>query len=383
MLKILHGFRYIEIELADLKERFGEIREQASFGAQDYFNDISALQQDDGAQEAKVDIEDSQEKLDLLALTVDTVATHMFTGMINETKAALTRALKLSAEDERQENSKKISEYLIMELKTFLMKCLTIAKKQIPTGTQKSSNEFQYFDIVTNVSRVVHLLRTKFEPHIFSHFGEWLVLRDEVLKQISTFIGELQVELQEGLTLGLKGMTKRVENVLQSQTSSWSALLSKQSPADSSGRTGVGTEPCECLVAVINDQKRFIMASLSGRAQLEYLRAYGSKLYAIFLDYFPTFKVELASAAVLLGDFKRLAESVSDFNVPVVNQKFDILLALANIFTVKATNLPSVMNEGLIGQVDLAIRYKYVECRSDFESAGVEGILSEANIMKP
>ena len=35
------------------------------------------------------------------------------------------------------------------------------------------------------------------------------------------------------------------------------------------------------------------MASLSGHAQLEYLRAYGSKLYSILINYFTAFKVEL------------------------------------------------------------------------------------------
>ena len=99
---------YIDIELSDLRERFAEIREQASYGAQDYFHDLSELQKD--GSDAKEAVEENQDKLDLLALTVDTVATHMFSAMINETKAALTRALKLSTEDERQENSKKISQ---------------------------------------------------------------------------------------------------------------------------------------------------------------------------------------------------------------------------------------------------------------------------------
>jgi len=125
------------------------------------------------------------------------------------------------------------------------------------------------------------------------------------------------------------------------------------------------------------------MASLSGGAQLEYLRAYGSKLYSILLQYFPNFRVELRCAAILLGDFKRLAESVGDFDVPMVNQKFNILLALANIFVVKATNLPLVLQEGAMGQVEMSIKYKYVMCRSDWETAGIQQILTDSNIHPP
>ena len=36
---------YIDIELSDLKERFSEFRQTATYGAQDYFNDLAALQE--------------------------------------------------------------------------------------------------------------------------------------------------------------------------------------------------------------------------------------------------------------------------------------------------------------------------------------------------
>ena len=46
--------------------------------------------------------------------------------------------------------------------------CAGRAEKSIPVGKQKSANEFTYFDIVTNVSAVMRLMRTEFEPHIVS-----------------------------------------------------------------------------------------------------------------------------------------------------------------------------------------------------------------------
>ena len=79
----------------------------------------------------------------------------------------------------------------------------------------------------------------------------------------------------------------------------------------------------------------------------------------------------------------RLAESVSDFDVPMVNQKFNILLALANIFVVKASNLPLVLQEGAIAQVAAALKYKYVMCRSDWETAGIQQLLADSNIHPP
>jgi len=350
--------------MEDLRFNFKMIRDEAASQVQDDVAAESTIRGDGDIGKAAKPRLDAAAK-DLLILG-SIAAEDMFSRMIDETKAALTRAFKLSTEDSRQKNSKDIADELLKELQKILEGSLASAKRAIPNGIQKSTKDFKYFEFVTNVSKAERLLRTDFEPYIASHFRDWHSTREEVIKGIKGLLDMLEYELGEGLCAALDGMTSRISRKLGKDKTKWENSLKSQS---NSTRLGLTSEMCEDVVSIINEQKKFIMAKMSGKSQREYLHAYGSKLYKVLLEHFQNFKINPDCVTQLISDLGRFAECVAEFNVPAIDKKFEVLKAITTIFMVPPNKLPNILNEDPLAKVDPEIKRAFIKKRSDYETA--------------
>jgi len=104
--------------MEDLRFNFKMIRDEAASQVQDDVAAESTIRGDGDIGKAAKPRLDAAAK-DLLILG-SIAAEDMFSRMIDETKAALTRAFKLSTEDSRQKNSKDIADELLKELQKIL-----------------------------------------------------------------------------------------------------------------------------------------------------------------------------------------------------------------------------------------------------------------------
>jgi len=176
----------------------------------------------------------------------------------------------------------------------------------------------------------------------------------------------LEYELGEGLCAALDGMTSRISRKLGKDKTKWENSLKSQS---NSTRLGLTSEMCEDVVSIINEQKKFIMAKMSGKSQREYLHAYGSKLYKVLLEHFQNFKINPDCVTQLISDLGRFAECVAEFNVPAIDKKFEVLKAITTIFMVPPNKLPNILNEDPLAKVDPEIKRAFIKKRSDYETA--------------
>ena len=136
------------------------------------------------------------------------------------------------------------------------------------------------------------------------------------------------------------GMTARIKIEMEKQHDGYAAML-KGAALD------VEVSPyMEAFQRVISEQKRFIMNTLSARAQFDYLRTYGTRLYVEFVHYFQGFEIANGAEGAGLGlqaDLKGLLETVKAFDVTVVTKKFEILVNVA--FMVQAENAQSLIDK--------------------------------------
>lgn len=63
------------------------------------------------------------------------------------------------------------------------------------------------------------------------------------------------------------------------------------------------------------------------------------------------------------------------FKIPVLNDMFDMLRQLGNIFLVKPEILRSILSEGYLARLDPSMLYPYLEKRVDFKSAKLDRVL--------
>lgn len=76
-------------------------------------------------------------------------------------------------------------------------------------------------------------------------------------------------------------------------------------------------------------------------------------------------------------DIAKYQESVKAWNIPSLNDRFELLRQLGNVFLVKPEILPSVLNEGYLAKVDFKSLYPYLQMRVDFKSSKIDKLFEK------
>lgn len=63
------------------------------------------------------------------------------------------------------------------------------------------------------------------------------------------------------------------------------------------------------------------------------------------------------------------------FKIPGLDERFEMLRQLGNIFVVKPEILKSILSEGYLARLDPSVLYPYLEKRIDFKSAKLDRLL--------
>lgn len=63
------------------------------------------------------------------------------------------------------------------------------------------------------------------------------------------------------------------------------------------------------------------------------------------------------------------------FKIAVLDEKFEMLRQLGNIFVVKPEILKSILSEGYLARLDPSVLYPYLEKRTDFKTAKLDRLL--------
>lgn len=66
------------------------------------------------------------------------------------------------------------------------------------------------------------------------------------------------------------------------------------------------------------------------------------------------------------------------FKLPGLDERFEMLRQLGNIFVVKPEILKSILSEGYLARLDPSVLYPYLEKRIDFKSAKLDRLLGIA-----
>jgi hypothetical protein len=79
-------------------------------------------------------------------------------------------------------------------------------------------------------------------------------------------------------------------------------------------------------------------------------------------------------------DIAKYQESVKAWNIPSLNERFEMLRQLGNVFLVKPEILPSVLNEGYLAKVDFKSLYPYLQMRVDFKTSKIDKLFEKVNL---
>ncbi|KAJ8658818.1 hypothetical protein O0I10_005545 [Lichtheimia ornata] len=226
------------------------------------------------------------------------------------------------------------------------------------------------FPVVANTTKVIQLVQKHFQTAIVPLVASAPSTHRSILGSKNKFMGALEGKSNDVLQKELDGIT------------SWlTELLSRQKRNDFKPRDedvimmSTGTQPCVQIVDFITRIYRAAVKSLQGKNLETFLFKIGQDLHAMLLEHFKKFYVTPTGGLLVTKDIAKYEEVIQMFKIPVLNDMFDMLRQLGNIFLVKPEILRSILSEGYLARLDPSMLYPYLEKRVDFKSAKLDRVL--------
>ncbi|KXS21231.1 exocyst complex component Sec10 [Gonapodya prolifera JEL478] len=177
-------------------------------------------------------------------------------------------------------------------------------------------------------------------------------------------------------------MEDKINKLLGKQTDvaiNWmSSVLGKQKKNEykpkedvmSSGITSLVTPTCVSLEVFLRRVAAECPKSLEGENLNSFLRQIGTSLHSLLLDHLKKFSVNSMGGLFLTKDLATYQEAIATFKQPVLDEKFELLRQIGNLFVVRPENLRTVIGEGYLGKIDRELLVPYVNCRADVSTLG-------------
>ncbi|KAG0356738.1 Exocyst complex component 5 [Podila minutissima] len=145
--------------------------------------------------------------------------------------------------------------------------------------------------------------------------------------------------------------------------------------------TGLATKPCIDCCEFLRRMYNTIRECFDGKNIEMFCTEVGITFHGMLLEHFKRFSISPVGGVLLTKDIAKYQESVKAWNIPSLNERFEMLRQLGNVFLVKPEILPSVLNEGYLAKVDFKSLYPYLQMRVDFKTSKIDKLFEKLNML--
>jgi restriction endonuclease Mrr len=154
-------------------------------------------------------------------------------------------------------------------------------------------------------------------------------------------------------------------------------LLSKQKKKDFlTDVIGEDTEACESVSEFLDNIHLQLRHSLNSTNLNSVLIKIGMNLLNQLLEHYKKFVVDSTGGIVLTKDVIRYQSSIDKWHIEELSENFLLLKEIANLFTVQADLINSLVTEGQLAQLKPYTIKQYVSKRGDFNSSYIDRFFS-------
>ncbi|CAB4489655.1 exocyst complex component Sec10 [Rhizophagus irregularis] len=284
---------------------------------------------------------------------------------------AIRRSVKLSPPSELPKFTSALFHVLLDSIgKQYVDTALDTCLDQITAMDSKYEPDFKPFRVIKIAKDIIHLAQNHFQMAILPLASPSLTIHRDLTSDKNRFM------------MGVENkMNSAVQKMIDVIIARLSYLLSRQKKVDFKPKdeddivASLATTPCNNCVEYLKKIHSSISQCLDGK-NLEYvLIEIGVTFHSILLDHFKKFQVSAAGGLVLTKDIAKYQETVALFKIPQLDDRFEMLRQLGNLFIVKPEILKSVLNEGHLVKIDVKYLLPYLQVRTDFRSAGIDALL--------
>ncbi|KAF9896345.1 Exocyst complex component 5 [Lobosporangium transversale] len=144
--------------------------------------------------------------------------------------------------------------------------------------------------------------------------------------------------------------------------------------------TGLATKPCMDCCEFLRRMYEAIRKNIDGKNIEMFLMEVGIAFHGMLLEHFKKFSISPVGGVLLTKDIAKYQESIKVWNIPSLNERFEMLRQLGNVFLVKPEILPSVLSEGYLAKVDFRSLYPYLQMRVDFKTSKIDKLFEKLNM---
>ncbi|KAJ3387843.1 Exocyst complex component 5 [Entophlyctis sp. JEL0112] len=274
----------------------------------------------------------------------------------------LERCRELSKIGDLARNVLAVFKVLIEECgRKYLLCALDIATKKF--------SQLENMEIIQIENQSMNLLQLHFQTAVAPMLAQApTLLRDAVLTK-NEFMESVEMKLNYSLKAHLEVLQEWLDSILAKQKKS--DYKPKDEQTTSAGAaTSTCTQICEYLQKVLaRAEKR-----LDGVTRLNFLEEVGATLHIRLLDHIKKFVFTDVGGLILSRDLSKYYELIQNFRVQRLDEKFEMIREVGNLFIVKPENLAQVINGSYLSQIDFALLTRFLMCRADWTRVQKMGI---------
>ncbi|KAF7721082.1 Exocyst complex component 5 [Apophysomyces ossiformis] len=296
------------------------------------------------------------------------LSTDSITRMLNIHAEAIVRCVELSDPQELMSSIQFLYGVLIDFIGT---KYLDIALDNVLEElNSRSEPETVCFAIIKATTEIIQLMQQHFQTAVLPLIITAPSVHKEILNTKNSFMSSLEQKVNSVLVKAIDEITNWLNEILSRQKKN------DFKPKDEEVvMMSTGTQPCVQSVEFIERIFRAASRALQGKNFEHFLLKIGQAFHSLLLEHFKKFSVTLTGGLLVTKDIAKYQEAIKPFKIPALDDRFEMLRQLGNIFLVKPEILRSILSEGYLARLDPSVLYPYLEKRVDFKSAKLDRLL--------
>ncbi|KAG8920301.1 Exocyst complex component 5 [Tulasnella sp. 417] len=190
----------------------------------------------------------------------------------------------------------------------------------------------------------------------------------------SSVTGRREIMIFNGQTVSrIEGLANALEQKVIDSIVTWlSGQLQKQKKTDFKPRDDdlsfarVNTDPCTGCCDILEKVRDAAKENLSGQNLESFLTEIGVTFHSMLLEHFKKFPVSATGGLMLAKDLKSYQDIVATFGIPALDERFEFIRQLGNVFLVRPEILKTYITEDHLGRIDSRLLRPYLMQRVDW-----------------
>ncbi|KAJ8296597.1 Exocyst complex component SEC10 [Rhodotorula toruloides] len=275
---------------------------------------------------------------------------------------AVGRMVELSPASEVPKNAFTLLKVLADSFgKGYLETALDTAIHQLSLYDGKSEPDLAPIGVIRRADMIMHLWQRYISTALVPLAGTSVTVR----REMGVFNNHVSVRIEGKVNMIVQRTTDAIVSYL-------SVLLSKQKKADFRPKNDelafsrLNTEPCLLACDFLAKVREAAVNALSGRNAEIFLTEVGVTFHTLLLEHLKKFPVSATGGLMLTKDLALYQDTISAFSLPALNDRFEMLRQLGNVFIVQPDILRSYLNEAYLARIENRLLRPFVMMRSDY-----------------